>query len=174
MLTLVDVFYTLVKIPFYSCLAKTLFINIGFCQLVYLLLLRWLCCFSSQFNNMLKCAHWFSGVWNIWWLLKKKKKKEQQNATCIPALNPTSSFFVLSLFYITGFNLLKISFWRIFFISVAGGFWSRVPFVLILSGFGIRVMLASLYKLGSIFSSSIFGRSLCRIGFISCLDLDVW
>ena len=120
MLTLVDVFYTLVKIPFSSCLAKTLFINIGFCQLVYLLLLRWLCCFSSQFDNMLKCAHWFSGVWNIWWLLKKQQ--QQQNATCIPTLNPTSSFFVLSLFYITGFDLLKLSFWRIFLSVLLGDF----------------------------------------------------
>ena len=62
MLTLIDIFYMLMEIPFYSCLAKTFSLTLDFVNWFVFFYLDDYVVFSSQFDNMLKCIHRFSGV----------------------------------------------------------------------------------------------------------------
>ena len=87
---------------------------------------------------------------------------------CIPGIKPTWSWCMI--FLICCWSLIARIFLRIFastFISDIGLQFSF--FMASLSGFGIRVMVASKNEFGSLPSSAIFWKSLSRIGVSSSL-----
>ena len=94
---------------------------------------------------------------------------------CIPRINPTWSWCMRFLMYWILFARILLRIFASIFISDIGPQFSFV--VVSLSGFGIRVMVASWNEFGSLPSSTIFWKSLSMISVSSSLNsyrIQLW
>ena len=126
--------------------------SVEFCQNLFLHLLRWSCVFLF-FNLLMWCITLID-----LWILK---------TPCNTGINPTWLWYRILLMYCW---ILIASIFVSMFINYIGLQFSF--FVVSLSGFGIRVMVASYSVVRSISSSANFWNSFRKIGVNS--SLSVW
>ena len=91
---------------------------------------------------------------------------------CIPGIKPTWSWCMIFLMccWILIAKILLRTFASMFISDIGLQFLCVCVCVASLSGFGIKVMVASQNEFGSLPSSAIFWKSLSRIGFSSSLN----